>query len=680
MGNQVAGAKISFRILERYLDREGFASLLDLFDAYPGVTDEITFFTAETHAPLTLERTRAKAAVLKARMQEARARGYRAGINLLATIGHHDEHLAHSLSEPYTRLTDPYGEVCRGAYCPNDPDMQRHIRTTYEILAAAEPDYIWIDDDIRLCGHMPIGYTCFCDACLAMFNEKNGFTFTRETLRQAFDGELPESRLAIRKLWLRHNCDSIAALLERIRATVAAGCPGLPIGFMTGERFYEGYGFAEWERALSGGGAHEVIWRPGGGFYTDDRPAGMAGKAHEIGRQISLLPERVTNVQSEIENFPYQRLRKSVRATALEAACHIAAGCTGAAFNVLSPYPEPLAEYEPFFAELRRFRPFYDLLAAKLVRSACLGVGLYWSTLSFAGERMTGEWLTDGGVCRSLVAAGTELHEIGLPPAYGPGRASVLLLPGDAVPAMSDAEIREALATGVYMDADALAQLNARGFGQWTGFAIAGSMAADTLELLDADESAFPELAPLNGRLRDCRQSFRSALTGAFGNATILAPVGAGARRLSRYVNYAGEAVGDCALGVYANEWGGRVAVGGYFPWTLLQNEAKAQQMKRLLRWLSQERLPAYIASYHKCNLWVRETDGSGPALVLLNGSLDAASDVRLAIATEADRIRLTDMACHAVELVCECRDGSGYGYWKLPPLGAWEMRLIEMC
>ena len=45
--------------------------------------------------------------VLARRMTAARALGYRAGINILSTMGHHNENLPHSLSGDYTRVTDP---------------------------------------------------------------------------------------------------------------------------------------------------------------------------------------------------------------------------------------------------------------------------------------------------------------------------------------------------------------------------------------------------------------------------------------------------------------------------------------------------------------------------------------------------------------------------------------------
>ena len=47
---------------------------------------------------------------------------------------------------------------------------------------------------------------------------------------------------------------------------------------------------------------------------------GLAGKSHDVGRQVSVLPPGVISIQSEIENFPYQLLKKSACATVLEAA------------------------------------------------------------------------------------------------------------------------------------------------------------------------------------------------------------------------------------------------------------------------------------------------------------------------------------------------------------------------
>ena len=155
--------RISFRInVARWQSDERFRELMDTFERYRGVVDEITFFTSYTHAALPIEVISDRAAVLAGRMRTVREFGYAAGINHLPTIGHHSEDLSRALAGEYVCVTDPDGRTARGVLCPNDEHVRDYIRRSYEILTAAEPDYIWIDDDIRLCDHLPVAVTCFC--------------------------------------------------------------------------------------------------------------------------------------------------------------------------------------------------------------------------------------------------------------------------------------------------------------------------------------------------------------------------------------------------------------------------------------------------------------------------------------------------------------------------------------
>ena len=98
--------------------------------------------------------------------------------------------------------------------------------------------------------------------------------------------------------------------------------------------------------------------------------------------------------------------------------------------------------------------------------------------------------------------------------------------------------------------------------------------------------------------------------------------------------------------------------------------------MKAVMRWLSRDRLPAYVASYHKVNLWVREPQAGQVALALLNASFDTASDLELAIATTADQLRVFDM--EAKERVVHARKTDGpYRHFVLPGVEPWSMRLV---
>jgi hypothetical protein len=648
-------AFVSFRIsVPQWLREQRYEELLTLFEKYKGVTDEVTFFTSATHPPLPLEEIQRRCRVLAQRMARARQLGYRAGINVLSTLGHHNENLANSLSGDYTRLTDIDGHVCLGAFCPNDPRVREYVRKIYEAAAEAEPDYIWIDDDVRLAGHKPVAQSCFCSNCLALFGKENGKDWSRPALKAAFARGTSAESLALRKAWLAHNRATIARLFELIEQTVHRVKPAMPIGFMTGDRFYEGYDFDNWARVLSGPGHAEVRWRPGGGFYEDENTAGLAGKSHDVGRQVSLLPPEVVSIQSEIENFPYQRLKKSAHVTVLEAASHIAAGCTGAAFNVLSMYDEPLGEeeFEPLVARIRQARPLLDLLARNLGRKPLAGIFSAWNKDSY--------------LAGAHPSAPARILEIGLPAAYSRRASPVILFYGNAAAAFSKEEIREMLASGVFMDAAALQSLNEMGYQELTGFEVARTVADDCIEKLTGH--------PLNGRYagreRDCRQSFYA------GPAHILAPRDPKAEILAKVIDYAGREVGPATMGVFENRLGGRICVAGYFPWTSVHSLSKSAQMKSVMRWLSKDRLPAYVGSFHKINLWVREPAQGSVVLAMTNSSHDPARNVGLLLLTDKSQIRVFDMDCRETTVAASGTDGP-YRKFVIPLIDPWQMRLV---
>lgn len=656
-------ASICFRIgAPMWLNEARFTELLDLFDKNRGVTDEITLFTSETHPPLPLDVFLKRMPVMAARMDAARARGYRSGINILSTIGHHEENLPHSLSGDYTLMTDPNGAVSRGSFCPRSEALRGYIAQAYQGIVSARPDYIWIDDDVRLYGHMPIGACCFCDACVAAFSARAGKEFTRDSLRDALSsGAIPE-QLALRRMFLQHNRDTVGDLFRLIETTVHAEAPEMPLGFMTGDRFYEGYDFDTWAEVLAGKDNAPVRWRPGGGTYTDERLASITDKAHDVGRQTALLPPSVQVIQSELESFPYQRMKKSKHATALEASAYIAGGCTGTAFNVLSMYDEPLDEYAPLVAHLREARPFLDVLARTLGRAPSVGVHSGWCKDTYAAQSPGGGWFGGPGAPGHC----NELWSTGLPAAYHPAHAPVTAWSGDQMLALSDDEIRKALSTGVYLDGPALARLNEMGYGALTGFDIVDVRHDDCIE----EQTDHPLNGAFAGRHRNGRQSFWKCPT------YFLRPAADGAAAISRCVDYTYAETAPCCMGVYENAEGGRVCVAGYYPWEQLQNLSRSAQLKSVNRWLSRDTLPAYVASFHRCNLWARPSADGKVAIALLNGSLDPAEGLELAVRTDAESLGVIDQTCRQTVVNGTISDGA-YRTFTLPTIAPWEMVLV---
>ena len=659
-------ASISFRIgTPQWMPDQRYRELLAVFEKHKGVTDEITFFTSFTHPPLPLEEMKRRCELLARRIVQARALGYRSGINVLSTMGHHEENLPNSLTGDFTPVTDIGGAVSRGSFCPNDPKLQDYVRQIYGYVAAADPDYIWVDDDVRLMGHMPVGLTCFCDHCLALFAQESGTNYTRASLRAAFTTGEPEACFALRKAWLAHNRGTVGRLLALIEQTVRATKPGLPLGFMTGDRFFEGYDFDRWAEALGGPQQAPVYWRPGGGFYEDSHPGGLVGKSHDIGRQVAFLPDSVRSIQSEIENFPYQRLKKAAHITAVEAASHLAAGCTGAAFNVLSGNDEPLDEFEPLVARLRQTRPFFDLMARRLGRARPVGLFTAWNKDQAAAS----DFINNPGWSVGHVNQGAQVLEMGLPAAYHPAGAAVTLLFAQSLAAMSPDEIRAALAGGVYTDAETLESLNRLGFQDLTGMSAEAPRRVDCIE----EFTAHPLNGPFVKRQRDCRQSFYR-VAGYVGYT--LKKHDPKVETLARLVDYGSQELSPCSMAVFENKLGGRICVSGYYPWDHLHSLSKNAQFKAVMRWLSRDRLPAYVASYHKVNLWVREPQDGRLALALLNASFDPATDLELAIATAAQEVRVFDMQAK-VRVVRAGKADGPYRRYLLPTIEPWTMRLV---
>ncbi|MGV8092908.1 MAG: hypothetical protein AB2L24_13705 [Mangrovibacterium sp.] len=653
---------VSFRIqVAQWISEKRCNELFDLFDKYKGVTDEITFFTSATHAPTPLDEFRKKTGILKVRMEQARQRGYKTGINILTTIGHHNENLENSLKGNYTYMTNLDGEVCHGTYCPNDENMQEYIRTVYQYMAEANPDYIWIDDDIRF-AHMPIGYGCFCDNCLEIFEKETGTRYSRESLRKAMNEGQEEDKLKLRKAWLQHNRNTISRLFGLIETTVREIDPDIDLGFMTGDRFFEGYDFDNWAKILSGPGYNPVMWRPGGGYYDDHINSHLFLKTHSIGRQVALLPADVFSIQSEIENFPWQPLRKAANITVFETCAYIAAGCTGTAYNVLSTYDEPLDQYEPLLTRLQEVRPFCDLMARTLGRFPITGVQTFWNKDSYStGNLKEGNWLSSG-----FPVVSHEFYEIGLPACYSNQHAPVTILGGNNVLALSKDEIKKLLSGGVYMDAETLKQLNKMGFGELTGFEVAGE------ELKDQTEKFTDH--PLNGafagRERDNRQSFW------YSPAYKLKKTNENAQILTKLIDYTGKETASCTTGIFENKLGGRICIAGYYPWSFMGSLPKSSQMKSVFNWLSKDKLPGYIASFHKVNLWIREPQQGQIALALSNSSFDPAKNIILMLRTNSKTVKVYDMKCKESVISSSGTEGP-YQKFIIPDADPWQMRLV---
>lgn len=656
---------ISFRIAPaQWMTDNQLKELLNLLDKYRGIADELAFFTQETHSPLPLEEIGSRLERLAEVLLLFRDRGMRVGVNVLTTIGHHEENLVNSLPPLWQNVADPYGNKCLGSFCPNDPQYLEYVKELYTLVAKINPDFIWIDDDVRLFGHKPVKAVCFCDKCVKEFSSKIGEDYTREKLVIELESD-NEYNFELRRKWLEHNRKLIDNLLKLIEETVHNINPKIILGFMTGDRFYEGYAFERWADTLSRSGRFEIKWRPGGGFYSDEKPLELVEKSHEVGRQVSKIPIYVTDVQAEIENFPYHVLKKSARTTVIEAGAHMAAGATGIAFNILSQHDDPLDEYKSFLEEIKKGKPFYDLIDKELNRTACEGVWPAWNEDLFVINGYKGKWLDSSDYAWSLRKPYT-LTEIGIPICYSLERSTVIAF-SDRIPmCFSFDELKEIFKKGVIMDVPALINIEKLGLSHLCGVKVDKSFSKDVWEKLTN--------SPLNGRFsgwkRDCRQSFWEE------DAYTLRLMSDNIQILSELFDYGGNNLGPC-MTAYENEIGGRVVVMGYFPWSYIHNAAKVGQLKSVCQWLSYDRQPILVDSLAKVVTWVRANKLGDRVFIILNASLDMIPELNLRVMSNADKFTLMTLGGGKKEVESESIINSQYKKIRLIGIEPWSMHIL---
>jgi len=226
------------------------------------------------------------------------------------------------------------------------------------------------------------------------------------------------------------------------------------------------------------------------------------------------------------------------------------------------------------------------------------------------------------------------LAEIGVPLSSDrPG--SGVVLTGRVVEAFEDAELRQMLSGGVWMDSGALEVLAMRGLGELTGVRIARRIDNGAMERFTSD--------PLNGSherfVRDARIEFWGD---ARGQADVLEPTAPGVRVLAVMENYFHRVYGPC-MTAFENPLGGRAVVLGYAPWMFLGSEAKRAQWLNVADWLTRDSLPVRIDEAVRLVPFVRlSADRSRGAVVLLNSGYDRIERVTVHVRAPMSRVTLS--------------------------------------
>jgi len=630
MSQHPSPVRLSWRIaVTLYESDPAFERLAQFLVDYRHIVDEVALFESITHhLYIPLDDLAERAAIIAHRIQALRDAGVQSvGINVLTTIGHINEAWDWMEKLPFQPMIGHDGEPSLGCACPNTPQMRSYVREKYRLMAEARPDFIWVDDDIRM-HHHGVDYGCFCPTCLDIFSGTTGRSWTREGLVAALDS--PEGG-AVREAWVEQNAHTLESLMSDVRAAIDEVNPKIVKGLMPAGPSWGGYSGNTWDRWFAALGA--VKCRPGGGFYSDKRPTDMIGKTQECGRMRSLVGAEVSDVQYELEDFPYGALEKSAATVINECGLALAAGLNGIAFNALGFSAGPsLEEHRPLMEEVKAARRYWEQYAAHVEGLPSAGVWPVWHPSLWAKRTVApGESWFDQGREYDQKALYV-LAEIGIPlaieaPTFGP--ESAVILSGRIAEAFTDDELRAMLSGGVLMDTTALEALERRGLGGLTGVRLSRRYDNGLVERLTDDE--------LNGHyaddIRDCRIEFWGD---ARGLADEIEPVAPGVRVLSTLEDYRGGAHGAAST-AWENELGGRVVVMGYAPWMFVGSVLKRAQLQEICDWISRGRLTVRIEEPVRIAPLVRMDGARGRgAVMLLNAGFDRVREATVHVRSEA--------------------------------------------
>jgi hypothetical protein len=159
---------------------------------------------------------------------------------------------------------------------------------------------VFFDDDLRM-GNWGTNITgCFCEACIADFNRRQGTQYTREDLRRFVRN--PGAHAAVCEQWMDFNCGKVTAFIK------AVNLPGIQVGIMVmhnGDRKH-GVDLPAILKAVP-----DCLVRVGEGHFNDagfDPPGGKASLIASLEMHKAIVKD-VSRLYTENTVDPWPKLR-----------------------------------------------------------------------------------------------------------------------------------------------------------------------------------------------------------------------------------------------------------------------------------------------------------------------------------------------------------------------------------
>ncbi len=584
-----------------------------------------------SHGLPELDRIRAYLPWLNQSRDMLFALGVGMSINPWVTQGMRDAGLNNRAVHPdFEWMTDITGVQANAIACPRSPGWRQWIKEAYALYASTRPRVLWIEDDIRIHGHRPVAWACFCERHLREFGDRLGRAFTREEL--AAEILRPGAPSPVRAAWLAFEGEAIHSILKEVADAVHAVSPDTHVGLMTSAPWAHAMEIRDWDAVLDAlRGDHSFVTvRPCMGNYQENSPRGLYDSWQLVAGTLACLRQPV-HACTEIENWPFTRFSKSVRFTRAQILLSAALRCPSMTFNMYDHVGTPLYEEPQYGVMLKEVRARADALAGTyLPEGVDRGIGILQPEDGGRHKRLEPN-ARYGDLSMNREHWAMPLQALGFSMTYE--ASDVIAISGKRLEAYAE-RLEPIFSRGVLLDLSALECLLALGRADLVGVQL-----AETFQRRDratpAEEPLDPEFGGSPGTYMTVDHLGLAARVGR------IVP-GPAARAVSRLVNPDREPV-QPAFVLSENALGGRVALCpyeiGYGAATWFLNWHRRRQMTAILRWLFRGRLPLAVDGV-AWPLPMRTDFGNAIYLSVMNLSLDDWHTMTLAVNDRGARRR----------------------------------------
>ena len=603
-----------------------FEEFLQANREYGDVFDEVWFPTS--YACPTFEKCEKITQDIIEAMELFKEYGIIPSIQVSRTIGHapvkNDMGGIESLN--ISRMLSLNGELHTSRLCWNDENFRSYIRKAMRIYAKCKPVIAWVDDDLRI--RRPRGQgtsLCFCDTCLAKFNKKYGYSLTFEDMQEVFT-----NNKKIRKEYIKFQTETLGEFAEVIARAFREVSPDTIMALQSGADITlatdANKACLEAMERVSG---KAPCYRGGGGFYDDHTPELIINKALKVNYGVSRLPESVKIIASEIENLPFIAYGKTNDTPCIEAALFIAYGCNMASITLMNAN-EPLSYHKKMLKKLAQYKPYLKKVVAHNSDSKVGGVVLYQSERAAERTGEDGKEIWDN----SVIYDAKKLTRMGIPFHCGEKGCAYLLV-SSAVDALVEEDIEELLRRPVITDASAIEKLIARGYG-------------DKLNLI---VKPMPKefVNGVNGRMTEHKVNENLTPT-SYGPSYFYCKdkfyilEGNNIEVVTENYSYAhlgGEKIGP-ETAIVTTEYGAKWVVKARNLTSGCMNFAMRNQLVNMINYISDEKLPSYLATEEQVMVIPRIKDGKTVSVTLFNVSLGDYEDLELIVNNPANEKECT--------------------------------------